>query len=129
MERLSLPLGQEVPMHETPPQRHSLGPVEVLALRGPLALGCGDALLRRSVQEILARGVRNLVLDLREVPSVDSTGIGELVSAFASARNRGARLVLTGPSRKVRDILAVTRLHSVFDCYETVEEAAASFSA
>ncbi len=108
-------------------KRYNEGSAVVLALSGPISMGNGDKTLRDLIQDLLAEGKSRVVIDLAAVPGMDSTGLGELVAAYTSARNRGAVLKLANLTRKVKDLLVITKLTSVFECHDSVAEAAASF--
>ncbi len=103
------------------------GAVKVVELVGPITLGSGDLKVRETIKELVSGGHQKIVLDLGEVPFMDSTGIGELVAAYTSARNRGATLKLARLTRRIKDILDIAQLSAVFESYESVEEAVVSF--
>ncbi|HRC87092.1 MAG TPA: STAS domain-containing protein [Thermoanaerobaculia bacterium] len=107
--------------------RATHGDIVVLAFRGKLTMGGGDAELRQNVAEALEAGYRKIVLNLGETTTVDSTGIGELVGAYTTTSNRGGKLKLAALTPKVLDILTITQLITVFDVYETAEEAIGAF--
>ncbi len=102
------------------------GNTVLLTCEGRVVLGEACE-LRDKVKDALRDGARNLVLDLRGVNYVDSSGIGELVSAYTVTRNSGGELVLAGLQKKVRDLLSITRLIKVFQIFETAEEALEHF--
>lgn len=102
-----------------------IGDVTVLSPRGKITIGDGDVALRRAVSDALDGGTRKLVLDLGGVTSMDSSGLGELVSSYTTASNRGARLVLANVPARVADILTITQLISVFEVYSSVDQAIA----
>lgn len=106
--------------------RHERG-VTVLEPKGRITIGVGDVALREAVAEALEAGARNLVLDLGMVTGMDSSGLGELVSGYTSVSNRGGKLILANLPPKVTDILQITQLTSVFEVYDDVDEALASF--
>ena len=87
----------------------------------------GDVALRDAVAEALEAGARNMVVDLSGVSTIDSSGIGELVSAYTTVKNRGGQLKLCTLPPKVTDILQITQLISVFEVHDTEDEAVASF--
>jgi len=101
--------------------------VTILDLKGKITLGTGDIALRNAVQDALNGGARHIVLNLREVSTIDSSGVGELVSAYTTAVNRGGRLKLAGLPSKVTDILQITQLITVFEVYDDEDAAVASF--
>ncbi|MDQ1257375.1 MAG: anti-sigma factor antagonist, partial [Candidatus Hydrogenedentes bacterium] len=105
----------------------TIGSATVLYLRGKITIGVGDVRLREAVHAVLDSGVHNIVLDLGGVTVIDSSGVGELVSSYTTVTNRGGRLALSSLPSNVLDILTITQLITVFDVYDTAEEAAASF--
>jgi anti-sigma B factor antagonist len=101
--------------------------VVIIDLSGRITLGEGSALLRRMVHELLQRGQKKIVLNLADVNYIDSSGIGELVSGFTTARNHGGELKLLHLTKKVHDLLQITKLYTVFDVHSDERDAAASF--
>jgi len=99
----------------------------VLALKGKIKIGSGDIELREAIDHAVTAGARNVVLDLKGVSRIDSSGLGELVDAHKRLAGLGGRLGLTHMSGKVLDVMGATRLISVLDVYDTEEEALASF--
>ncbi len=106
--------------------RHREG-VTILEPKGKISIGVGDVALREAVQEALRAGSKKLVVDLGGVTTMDSSGLGELVSSYTSVTNRGGKLKLLRLPPKVLDILQMTQLITVFDAYEDEDEAIASF--
>ncbi len=106
--------------------RHEQG-VTILEPKGKITIGVGDVALREAVGEALEAGARNILVDLGGVTTIDSSGIGELVSAYTSVSNRGGKLKLVNLPPKVTDILQITQLISVFEVYDNLDEALASF--
>ena len=104
-----------------------IGDVKVLSLHGSITMGGGDLTVRQEIKNFLAENVKKIVVDLAKVPHVDSTGIGELVSAYTSARNQDATIKLSNLTAKIRDLMEITALSSVFETYDTVKEAVESF--
>jgi anti-sigma B factor antagonist len=102
--------------------------VTILDLSGRITLGEGSVTLRDSVQDLLAKGSKHILLNLGEVNYIDSSGIGELVSAFTSVRNAGGELKLLKLTKKVHDLLQITKLYTVFDIYDDEAKAVASFT-
>jgi len=100
--------------------------VVVVSLRGKLTIGSGDEALRSTVLHHLNEGARRVVLDLGGVTTIDSSGTGELVSAYTTVTSRGGRLVLSRMPQKVRDYLTITQLITVFDVYDDIESAVAA---
>ena len=100
-----------------------VGDVTVIDVSGRITLGEGSSNLRESIRELMAKGSRKILLNLGDVSYIDRWGIGELVSAFTSVANQGGRLKLLNLTKRVRDLLQITKLYTVFDVYD--EEAAA----
>ena len=107
--------------------RHVEG-VTILEPKGKITIGVGDVALRDAVGEALEAGARNILVNLSGVTTIDSSGIGELVSAYTTVTNRGGKLKLCSLPSKVTDILQITQLISVFEVHDSEEEAVASFS-
>jgi anti-sigma B factor antagonist len=101
--------------------------VTILDLKGKITIGVGDVALRNAVQDAINSGATKVVINLRDVTTIDSSGVGELVSAYTSATNRGAKLSLANLPSKVTDILQITQLITVFDVFDSEDEAVRSF--
>jgi len=101
--------------------------VTILDLKGKITIGVGDVALRNAVQDAINGGATKVVINLKDVTTIDSSGVGELVSAFTTATNRGAKLSLANLPSKVTDILQITQLITVFDVYDSEDEAVRSF--
>jgi anti-sigma B factor antagonist len=101
--------------------------VTILDLKGKITIGVGDVALRDAVHEALSAGASKLLVNLKEVSTIDSSGIGELVSAYTTVTNRGGKLRLVNIPPKVGDILQITQLVTVFDIMDDEEEAISSF--
>jgi anti-sigma B factor antagonist len=99
----------------------------VIALSGKITIGSGDVKLRELITAALDADKRKIVLDLREVSAIDSSGIGEMVACYTTVTKRGGQLKLLHLSPKINDILQVTQLITVFDVLDSEEEALASF--
>ena len=104
------------------------GNVTILDLKGRITIGAGDIALRNAVQEAMAAGAKNVLVNMAEVTTIDSSGVGELVSAYTTATNRGAKVKLANLPAKVQDILHITQLITVFDVFDSEDEALASFA-
>ena len=101
--------------------------ITVLEPQGKITIGMGDVALRDSVHAALEAGSRDILIDLHGVSTIDSSGIGELVSAFTTVTNRGGKLKLLRLPPKVQDILQITQLMTVFDVFDDEIEALQSF--
>jgi anti-sigma B factor antagonist len=103
------------------------GDVVILSLKGKLTIGKGDVLLRKHIDEALANNEKKIVLNMKDVSYMDSSGVGELVSSFTSVNNRGGKLKLLNLSTKVHDLLQITQLLRVFEIFDNEKEAVNSF--
>lgn len=101
--------------------------VTVLDLSGRITLGEGSVQLRDAIRELVSKGQKNILLNMGEVNYIDSSGLGELVSAYTTARNQGAALKLLSLTKKVHDLLQLTKLYTVFDIYDDEASGIASF--
>ena len=103
------------------------GSVTIVDLSGRIALGEGSALLRKTVRDLLENGRSQILLNLGDVNYIDSSGIGELVSGFTAVRSRQGELKLLHLTKKVHDLLQITKLFTVFDVYTDEHTAVDSF--
>jgi len=103
------------------------GQATVVDLSGKITLGEGSALLRKTVRGLLDDKRTKIVLNLADVDYIDSSGIGELVSAFTTSKGRGGELKLLHLTKKVHDLLQLTKLYTVFDVYTDEGSALRSF--
>ena len=101
--------------------------VVVLDLSGKITLGEGSVQLRDAIRELTGKGTKKILLNLGDVNYIDSSGLGELVGAFTNAKNQAADLKLLKLTRKVHDLLQLTKLYTVFDIYDDEASAIASF--
>ncbi|MGH7339885.1 MAG: STAS domain-containing protein [Candidatus Rokuibacteriota bacterium] len=102
--------------------------VAVIKITGDITLSKGgDVLLKDKVQSLLQQGHKNLLVDLSGVSYVDSAGLGQLVQAYATTKNRGGALKLVNVAKRLTDLLVVTKLLTVFDTYDSEAAALASF--
>lgn len=103
------------------------GGVTIISPKGKITIGVGDVALREAVYEALEAGARNILLDLAGVTTIDSSGIGEMVNVNKTVAERGGKLRLVGMPPKVADMLQMTHLIMVFDTFDNLEEAIASY--
>jgi len=101
--------------------------VTIVDCSGRITLGEGSVILRDMVRELLSKGNKKIVLNLAEVNYIDSSGIGELVSAFTTTKNQGGELELLNLTKKVNDLLQITKLYTVFDVKDDETEAIRAF--
>jgi anti-sigma B factor antagonist len=104
-----------------------VGDVTVIDVSGRITLGEGSSNLRESIRELLGKGHGKILLNLGDVSYIDSSGIGELVSAFTSVANQAGQLKLLNLTKRVRDLLQITKLYTVFDVYDDEARAIGSF--
>jgi anti-sigma B factor antagonist len=102
--------------------------VTILDLSGRITLGEGSVTIRDAVRDALAKGSKNIVLNLADVSYIDSSGLGELVSAYTSVKNSGGELKLLSLTAKVQDLLQITKLYTVFDVKDDEASAIAAFT-
>ena len=102
--------------------------VSILDLKGKLVHGEGSKEIRDKLQELMKSGQKNILLNLGEVGYMDSSGIGELVYAYAHVSNQGGQLKLLNLTQKLNQLLAITKLLTVFECFQNEDQALKSFS-
>ncbi len=110
-------------------QERTLQNVVVLDLTGKLTIGEGDELLKERISNLVQQGHHNLLLNLEGVPYVDSAGLGEIVRTYTTVSRQGGKLKLVNLTKRITDLLAITKLLTVFETYESEDEAVKSFSA
>ena len=102
--------------------------VTIVDLSGRITLGEGSVVLRDAVKDLLGKGQKKILLNLGDVNYIDSSGIGELVSAFTTSKNQGGDLKLLNLTKKVHDLLQITKLYTVFDVKDDEAAAVKSFN-
>jgi len=102
--------------------------VTILDLSGRITLGEGSVQLRDAIRDLLGKGQKKILLNLADVNYIDSSGIGELVSAYTTVRNQGGELKLLNLTKKVHDLLQITKLYTVFDIKDDEASAIASYA-
>ena len=103
--------------------------VTILDLKGKMTLGEGDELLKDKINSLVSQGHKKIILNLEAVPYIDSAGLGEIVRTYTSISRQGGKLKLLNVSKRIQDLLVITKLITIFDSYEDENEAVASFSA
>jgi anti-sigma B factor antagonist len=104
------------------------GNVTVLDIHGKITIGEGSVEMRNKIRELLGAGKKDILLNLGDVSYVDSSGIGELVSCYTTVTNQGGRLKLLNLTKKMHELLAITKLLTVFDAYDDERKAITSYS-
>ena len=106
----------------------SAGDVTVLDLKGRMTMGEGDELLKDKVNSLILQGRKKLVLNLADVPYVDSAGLGEIVRTYTTVTKQGGSLKLANLTKRITDLLSITKLLTVFDTFDSEADAVRSFS-
>jgi len=106
---------------------HEVNGVTVMDIAGRITLGEGSVQLREAVRNLVASGHKKIVLNLADVSYMDSSGMGELVTAFTTVKNQGGELKLINLTRKIHDLMQITKLVTVFDIHDTEASAIAAF--
>ena len=102
--------------------------ITIVDLKGRITLGEGSMTVRDTVRDLLSKGQKNILFNLGDVNYIDSSGIGELVSAFTAAKKQGGELKLLNLTKRIHDLLQITKLYTVFDVQEDEALAVKSFS-
>src|ERR1700704_3403832 len=110
-------------------EERTIGDVVVLDLKGKVTLGQGDELLKDKVNSLVNQGHRKIVLNLAEVPYVDSAGLGEIVRTYTTVSRQGGSMKLLNLTKRITDLLSITKLLTVFETYDNEADAVRSFSA
>ena len=104
-----------------------VGDVIVIDAIGRITLGEGSSVFRETIKDLVGKGNKKMVLNLGEVSYIDSSGIGELVSGFTSVSNAGGKLVLLKLTKRIQDLLQITKLYTVFEVFDDEAKALAAF--
>jgi anti-sigma B factor antagonist len=110
-------------------EERTVGDVVVLDLKGKITLGEGDELLKDKVNSLVNQGHRKIVLNLADVPYIDSAGLGEVVRTYTTVSRQGGSLKLLNLTKRITDLLSITKLLTVFETFDSENEAVRSFSA
>ena len=101
--------------------------VSVLDISGKIVLGEGDIQIKDRIKDLLADGQRSILLNLGDVSYIDSAGLGALISGYTTVKREGGQLKLVNLTKRIKDLLAITKLITVFDTYENENEALGSY--
>lgn len=104
------------------------GDVAIIDLAGRLTLGDGSGMLRTTIKDLTGQGSKKILVNLKEVSYIDSSGLGEMISSYATVTNAGGEIKLLGSQDRVRDLLTITKLYSVFEDFNNEAQAIASFA-
>ncbi|HJO37856.1 MAG: STAS domain-containing protein [Vicinamibacterales bacterium] len=109
-------------------EERTVGEVLVLDLSGKLTIGEGDELIKDKINSLIQQGKRKLILNLEGVPYVDSAGLGEIVRTYTTVSRQGGQLKLVHLTKRIEELMAITKLLTVFETYESEQEAVDSFA-
>jgi anti-sigma B factor antagonist len=101
--------------------------VTVLDLKGKLTLGDGDELLKDKINSLIQQDRKNILLNLEAVPYIDSAGLGEIVRTYTTVSRQGGQLKLVNLTKRITDLLMITKLLTVFETFETESDALTSY--
>jgi anti-sigma B factor antagonist len=108
----------------------TVGDVMIVDVSGKVTLGDGgDAMLKDKMRSLVQQGHKKILLNLGEVSYVDSAGLGEIVQAYATLNKNGGKLKLLNATKRIKDLLAITKLLTVFECHDSEADGVKSFSA
>ncbi len=110
-------------------EERTVGDVLILDLKGKITLGGGDELLKDKVNSMVNQGHKKILLNLAEVPYIDSAGLGEIVRTYTTVSRQGGNMKLLNLTKRITDLLSITKLLTVFETFETEKDAVASFGA
>jgi len=110
-------------------EERAVGDVVILDLKGRITLGEGDELLKDKVNSLVNQGRKKIVLNLADVPYVDSAGLGEVVRTYTTVSRQGGSLKLLNLTKRITDLLSITKLLTVFETFDSEPDAVRSFSA
>ena len=108
-------------------EERSVGDVTILDLKGKMTLGEGDELLRDKINSLIHQGQKKLLLNLEGVPYIDSAGLGEIVRTYTTVSRQGGSLKLVNLTKRITDLLSITKLLTVFETFDTEKDAVSSF--
>ena len=104
-----------------------IGDITVLDLKGKMTLGEGDELLKDKINSLIHQGQKKLLLNLEGVPYIDSAGLGEIVRTYTTVSRQGGNLKLVNLTKRITDLLSITKLLTVFETFDLEKDAVASF--
>ena len=110
-------------------EERAVGDVMILDLKGKITLGEGDELLKDKINSLVNQGHRKIILNLAGVPYIDSAGLGEVVRTYTTVSRQGGSLKLLNLTKRITDLLSITKLLTVFETFDSENEAVRSFSA
>jgi len=110
-------------------EERAVGDVTILDLKGKVTLGEGDELLKDKVNSLVNQGRKKIILNLENVPYIDSAGLGEIVRTYTTVSRQGGSLRLLSLTKRIQDLLSITKLLTIFETFDSESDAVRSFSA
>ena len=110
-------------------EQRAVGDVVVLDLKGRITMGEGDELLKDKVNSLVNQGHKKIILNLADVPYIDSAGLGEVVRTYTTVSRQGGSLKLLNLTKRITDLLSITKLLTVFETFDSENDAVRSFAA
>jgi anti-sigma B factor antagonist len=108
-------------------EERAVSGVTILDLQGKMLIGEGDELLREKINQLVENGTGKILLNLADVPYVDSAGLGEIVRCYTTVSRKNGKLKLLNLTKRIHDLLSITKLLTVFETYESEDDAIKSF--
>ena len=105
-----------------------VGEVTVLDLKGKITLGEGDEILKDKINSLIQQGRKRILLNLADVPYIDSAGLGEVVRTYTTVSRQGGQLKLVNLTKRITDLLMITKLLTVFETFDVEKDALKSFT-
>lgn len=109
-------------------EQRTVGSVMILDLKGKITLGEGDEVLKDKINSLILQGHKKMLLNLADVPYIDSAGLGEIVRTYTTVSRQGGQLKLVNLTKRITDLLMITKLLTVFETFDNEPEALKSFS-
>ena len=109
-------------------EQRTVGSVMVLDLKGKITLGEGDEVLKDKINSLILQGHKKMLLNLADVPYIDSAGLGEIVRTYTTVSRQGGQLKLVNLTKRITDLLMITKLLTVFETFDSEADALKSFS-
>lgn len=109
-------------------EQRAVGSVMILDLKGKITLGEGDEVLKDKINSLILQGHKKMLLNLADVPYIDSAGLGEIVRTYTTVSRQGGQLKLVNLTKRITDLLMITKLLTVFETFDNEPEALKSFS-
>ena len=104
------------------------GDITILDLKGKITLNEGDEVLKDKINSLIMQGKKKILLNLADVPYIDSAGLGEIVRTYTTVSRQGGQLKLVNLTKRITDLLMITKLLTVFETFEVEQDAIKSYS-